>query len=123
MFYEVHLVLYKQALIFRCCNINRCSANINQESHPAVYKIAGETNHNHRITKRDYAWTREGRIILDDGLIRRFLELLERKFQSERPYKFNHGLKRKDGMSMCQEITIMKIQTGSPSWGSRPVSE
>lgn len=76
----------------------------------AVYKIASDTNHNHRITKKDYAWTREGKIVIDDGLIKRFLELLERKFQSERPYRFNHGLKRKDGMSMCQEITIAKIE-------------
>lgn len=75
----------------------------------AVYKIADETNHNHPITKRDYAWTREGRIVLDDGLIRRFLELLERKFQTERPYRFKHGIKRRDGLSMCQEITIAKI--------------
>jgi CRISPR-associated protein Cas1 len=75
----------------------------------AVYKIASDTNHSHRISKDDYAWTREGRIVLDDDLIRRFLELLERKFQSERPYKFKHGIKRRDGLSMCQEITIAKI--------------
>ena len=75
----------------------------------SVYKIASDTNHSHPITKRDYAWTKEGRIILDDDLIRRFLELLERKFQSERPYKFKHGIKRRDGLSMCQEITIAKI--------------
>jgi CRISP-associated protein Cas1 len=24
----------------------------------SVYMIASETNHNHRITKRDYAWTK-----------------------------------------------------------------
>jgi CRISP-associated protein Cas1 len=35
----------------------------------AVYKNAGETNHNYSITKRDYAWTREGQIILDEGLV------------------------------------------------------
>jgi CRISPR-associated protein Cas1 len=75
----------------------------------AVYKIASDSNHNHPITKRDYAWTKEGRIVLDDDLIRRFLEMLERKFQSERPYKFRHGIKRRDGLSMCQEITIAKI--------------
>jgi CRISPR-associated protein Cas1 len=78
-----------------------------------VYKIANETNHNHPITKQDYAWTREGRIILDDDLIRRFLELLERKFQSERPYGFKHGVKRRDGLSMCQELTISKITVTS----------
>lgn len=54
----------------------------------AVYKIASDTNHNHPMTKKDYAWTKESRIMLDDGLFRRFLEMLERKFQSEQPYKF-----------------------------------
>lgn len=75
----------------------------------AVYKTAVDTNHNQPITKKEYAWTREGRVILDEGLVRRFLELLERKLQSERPYRFRHGLKRTDGLSMCQEITIAKI--------------
>jgi CRISP-associated protein Cas1 len=74
-----------------------------------VYKLASDTNHNHPIRKREYAWTRDGRIILDSSLIGKFLEMLERKFQSERPYKFRHGLKRADGLSMCQEITIAKI--------------
>jgi CRISP-associated protein Cas1 len=46
---------------------------------------------------------------MDSDLIRRFLEVLERKFQSERPYKFKHGLKKENGVSMCQEITISKI--------------
>lgn len=75
----------------------------------AVYKIGTDSNHEYRITKSDYVWTREGRIVLDDGLIRRFLELLERKFQSERLCKFKHGIKRRDGLSMCQEITIATI--------------
>jgi CRISPR-associated protein Cas1 len=80
----------------------------------AVYKLAiDEPKHGRIIRKEEYAWTREGRIILDDGLIRRFLELLERKFQSERPYKFKHGIKRRDGLSMCQEITIAKIEVHS----------
>lgn len=76
----------------------------------AVYKLAVDEPQHGRVIKRDaYAWTREGRVILDDSLIRRFLELLERKFQSERPYRFKHGIKRRDGMSMCQELTIAKI--------------
>ena len=75
----------------------------------AVYKIGTDSNHEYRITKKDYAWTRESRRVLDDDLIRRFLELLERKFQSERLYRFKHGVKLEDGLSMCQEITIAKI--------------
>ena len=77
----------------------------------AVFKIASDTNHSHPITKRNYVWTKEGRIVLDDDLLKHFLEMLERKFQSERPYKFKHGIKRRDGLSMCQEVTIAKIQT------------
>jgi CRISPR-associated protein Cas1 len=54
----------------------------------AAYKLAVEEPRHDRVIKRDeYTWTREGRIVLDDGLIRRFLELLERKFQSERPFE------------------------------------
>ena len=76
----------------------------------AVYKIAvEEPAHGRMIRKEEYAWTREGRIILDSGLIRRFLELLERIIQAERLFEFKHGIKRRDGLSMCQEITIAKI--------------
>jgi len=61
------------------------------------------------IKKRDYTWTRDGSIVMDSDLIRRFLEILERTFQTERLYKIKHGIKMKNGMSMCQEITIAKI--------------
>lgn len=60
------------------------------------------------IRFKDYAHTRDGNVVMDSDLIRRFLEVLERKFQSERPYEFKHGLRQEDGMSMCQEITIVK---------------
>jgi CRISPR-associated protein Cas1 len=77
----------------------------------AVYKLAvEEPKHGRMIRKDEYAWTREGKIILDSDLIRRFLEMLERIFQRERPYRFKHGLKMKSGLSMCQETTIAKIQ-------------
>jgi CRISPR-associated protein Cas1 len=76
----------------------------------AVYKLAvEEPKHGRMIRKDEYAWTREGKVILDSGLTRRFLELLERTFQNERPYGFKHGLKMRNGLSMCQEITICKI--------------
>ena len=76
----------------------------------AVYKLAvEEPRHGRVIRKSEYAWTHEGKIILDSSLIRRFLELLERQFQNERLYKFKHGIKRRDGLSKCQEITIAKI--------------
>ncbi len=75
----------------------------------AVYKLANSDNYQQSIKKKDYTWTREGKVVMDSDLIKRFLEILEKKFQSERPYKFKHGLKMKNGMSMCQEITIAKI--------------
>ncbi|MEW6604799.1 MAG: CRISPR-associated endonuclease Cas1 [Thermoproteota archaeon] len=76
----------------------------------AVYKLAvEEPRHGRMIRKDEYAWTKEGRVILDSELLRRFLELLERLFQNEWPYKFKHGIKRRDGTSMRQEITIAKI--------------
>ncbi len=65
-------------------------------------------NKTQMIKKRDYTWTREGSIVMDSDLIRRFLEILERTFQTERLYKLKHGVKMKNGMSMCQEITIVK---------------
>lgn len=80
----------------------------------AFYQLAvEEPKHGRMIKKSEYAWTREGKIILDNNLIRRFLELLERKMQTERLYRFRHGAKRRDGMSMCQEITIAKIAIGN----------
>jgi CRISP-associated protein Cas1 len=76
----------------------------------AVYRLAvEEPSHGRMIRKEEYAWTREGLIILDSRLIRRFLELLERIFQIEQPYKFKHGPKMRNGLSMCQQATIWKI--------------
>ena len=75
----------------------------------SVYKLATIHSKTQMIKKREYTWTREGKIVMDSNLIRRFLEVLERKFQSERPYKFKYGIKMYSGLSMCQEITIAKI--------------
>lgn len=75
----------------------------------SVYKLANHQNHEKSIKVRDYAFTRNGSVVLDSVLVKRFLELLERTFQSEREYHFKHGKKNENGMSMCQEITIAKI--------------
>ncbi len=75
----------------------------------AVYKFANNVNSKQQIKLKEFTWTREGKIVMDSDLIRRFLEVLERKFQSERPYKFKHGIKMRNGLSRCQEITIIKI--------------
>lgn len=75
----------------------------------SVYKLAISQTKGQYIKRKDYTWTRDGNVVMDSDLIRRFLEILERKFQSERPYEFKHGLRMENGMSMCQEITIAKI--------------
>lgn len=75
----------------------------------SVYKLANILNPKQKIYKKDYAFTKDGNVVLDTSLIKRFLEILERTFQKERPYKFKHGRKMKNGLSMCQEITIAKI--------------
>lgn len=46
---------------------------------------------------------------MEYALIRKFLELLEITFQSERKYEFRHGAKTKDGLKNVQEIMIVKI--------------
>ncbi|MCH7647394.1 MAG: CRISPR-associated endonuclease Cas1 [Thaumarchaeota archaeon] len=74
----------------------------------AVWKMSDAKSKN-RISKKQYAFTREGKVVLDSELIRRFLEVLERTFQKERKYDYKHGLKTKEGLKSVQEITIVKI--------------
>lgn len=74
----------------------------------AVWKMS-EAKSKHRISKKQYAFTREGNVVLDSELIRIFLEMLERIFQKERRYDYKFGLKTKDGLKSVQEITIAKI--------------
>jgi len=75
----------------------------------SVYKLANSITTNQTIKLKDYAVTREGKVVMDYNLIKRFLELLERTFQKERRYEFRHGAKTKDGLKSVQEITIAKI--------------
>jgi len=75
----------------------------------SVYKLANSITTNQTIKLKDYAVTREGKVVMDYNLIRRFLEMLERAFQKERRYDFRHGAKTEDGLKSCQEITIAKI--------------
>ena len=58
--------------------------------------------------KREYAHTKDGTVIMETALITRFLEKLEIVFQEERPYRIKVGVKKRDGTSVCQEITIAK---------------
>ena len=74
----------------------------------AVWRIS-EAKSKHRISKKQYAFTREGKIVLDSQLIRIFLEILERVFAQERKYDYKFGLKTSNGLKSVQEITIAKI--------------
>lgn len=74
----------------------------------AVWKIS-EAKSKHRISKKQYAYTREGHVVLEYDLIRTFLEILERVFQKERRYDYKFGLKTVDGLKSVQEITVAKI--------------
>lgn len=75
----------------------------------SVWKLCGDHNKGHTVVKKDYARTREGNVVMDYSLIKRFLERLERTFQMERRYNFRHGMKTFDGLKNVQEITISKI--------------
>ena len=74
----------------------------------AVWNIS-KAKSKHRISKKMYAFTRDGNVVLDSELIRIFLEMLERVFQKERKYDCKFGLKTRDGLKSVQEITIAKI--------------
>jgi len=75
----------------------------------AVYHVANTDDWRHKLLFKDYAWTKDGQVVLSDRIKKNFLERLEREFQKERECDFKHGRMKENGMSMCQEITIAKI--------------
>jgi len=74
----------------------------------SVWKLSDAKSTN-RISKKQYAHTRDGTVVLEYDLIRKFLELLERTFQKERQHNYRHGKKTRNGLKSVQEITIAKI--------------
>lgn|SRR3989338_6937034 len=74
-----------------------------------VFKIANIKDHNQRIRFDEFTHTRDGVVVMEYNLIRKFLELLERIFQQDRRYEFRHGAKTRDGLKNVQEITVAKI--------------
>ena len=74
-----------------------------------IFQMANYKDFKSRIKLKEFAYTRNGSVVLEYDLVRRFLELLERNFQKERRYEFRHGRKTKDGLKSVQEITIAKI--------------
>lgn len=73
----------------------------------SVWKLA--IAHTRTISKKDYAHTKDGSIVLDSELIRRFLEILERKFQFKTLNEFKHGKKTKNELKNIQSITQVKV--------------
>jgi len=74
-----------------------------------IFQMANFKDFKSRIKLKEFAYTREGKVVLEYDLVRRFLEMLERNFQKEQKYNFRHGFKTKDGLKSVQEITISKI--------------
>jgi len=75
----------------------------------AVYNIANTSSSNHKLYFKDYAWTKDGQVVLSYRIKKNFLEKLERVFQKEREYECRFGKSKKNGLKSCQEITIVKI--------------
>ena len=75
----------------------------------SVFKIANNKEKRNRIKLKEYSYTKDGTIVIEYALIKRFLEILERQFSQERKYEFRHGKKTESGLKSVQEITISKI--------------
>ncbi len=73
-----------------------------------VYHVANTKDSRKCIREKDYAWTKNGQIVLSHELKRKFLGKLERVFQKDRVYKIRQGRKMNNGLSTCQEITVAK---------------
>ena len=74
-----------------------------------VYRLGNMVNKKYQIHKKDYAYTKEGMVVMDCRLINKFLEMLEMDFHKTREYEYTFGIKKRNGLSNCQEIIIAKI--------------
>ena len=48
-------------------------------------------------------------MLLDTELVKKFLEMFEVEFRKTREYERRNGIKEKNGLSNCAEITIAKL--------------
>src|SRR5437867_8621763 len=62
------------------------------------------------IKKRDYAFSRQGVVILSNDLKRKYIDLLSTIFDRKQDYKARTGISRADGFQRMEEITIMKMK-------------
>ncbi|PIN82106.1 MAG: CRISPR-associated endonuclease Cas1 [Nitrosopumilales archaeon CG11_big_fil_rev_8_21_14_0_20_33_24] len=74
----------------------------------AVYSLCHEKNTVYPKLN-EIAHTRDGLVVMEYGLIGRFLEKLYRIFRRTRKYDYKFGLKTSDGLKSVQEITVAKI--------------
>ncbi|MDH3203332.1 MAG: CRISPR-associated endonuclease Cas1 [Nitrosopumilus sp.] len=74
-----------------------------------VFQIAIHKDSRYRIKLKEFAHTREGNVVLEYDLLKRFLEMLERNFQKERKFEFRPGKKTEDHLKTVKEITIIKL--------------
>ena len=92
----------------------------NHESHLAlVYDMIEPFRHlvdrsifevQDQIKKKDYAFSREGIVVLSDELKKKYIALLSTIFDRKRVYKARTGIRRRDGYQRMEEITIMKMK-------------
>ena len=81
-----------------------------------VFQITNYKDSRKRIKLKKYAHRRDGNVVMEYNLSRRFLEMLERTFQKERQYEYRYGAKTKDELKSVQEITITKIAVQNLSY-------
>jgi CRISPR-associated protein Cas1 len=62
-----------------------------------------------QIRKQDYAFSRQGIVVLSDELKRKYIALLSSIMDRKRDYKARSGIRRADGFQRMEEITIMRM--------------
>lgn len=62
------------------------------------------------IGKNDYAFSRQGIVVLSNILKTKYVDLLSAIFDRKRDYKARTGIRRSDGYQRMEEITIMKMK-------------
>jgi CRISP-associated protein Cas1 len=63
-----------------------------------------------QIRKKDYAFSRQGIVVLSDELKRRYIETLSSVMDRKRDYKARSGIRRVDGYQRMEELTIMRMK-------------
>ncbi len=74
-----------------------------------VYDVVHATNSSYRLRFKDFAYARNGSVVLSDSVKKNFWEKLERNFQNKQEVKFKFGRNKVNGLNNCEEITIAKV--------------